>query len=63
MKEQTAIEWLMTQLPRGLVEGFKDTFEQAKVIEKEQINRACYDGYYQEEPCDVRTYYDETYGK
>ena len=29
--------------------------------EKEQINKACYDGYYQEDFYDVRKYYDETY--
>ena len=29
--------------------------------EKEQITKACYDGYYQEGFYDVRKYYDETY--
>jgi hypothetical protein len=29
--------------------------------EKEQITKACYDGYYQEDFYDVRKYYDETY--
>lgn len=63
MKQQTAIEWLMVTIPRGLVAGFKDAFEQAKEKEKEQINKACYDGYYQEEWYDVRNYYNDTYGK
>jgi hypothetical protein len=31
-------------------------------MEKEQINKACYDGYYQEELYDVRKYYNDTYG-
>lgn len=63
MKQQTAVEWLMISIPRGLVTGFKDAFERAKEIEREQINKACYDGYYQEELYDVRNYYNDTYGK
>ena len=43
--------------------SFKESFDKAKQLEKEQINQACYDGYYQEEPCDVRTYFDDIYGK
>ena len=61
MKQQTALEWLMATIPRGLVAGYKDAFEQAKAMEKEQINKACYDGYYKEELYDVRNYYKETY--
>ena len=38
--KQTAVEWLMIRLPRGLVEGYKDAFEEAKAIEKEQIVNA-----------------------
>jgi hypothetical protein len=63
MKQQTAVEWLMISIPRGLVAGFKDAFERAKEIEREQINKAYYDGYYREEWYDVRNYYNETYGK
>jgi len=62
MNQQTAIEWLMTQLPRGLVEGFKDAFEQAKQVEKERIEEAFYaSGKYGIKF--ASTYYEETYGK
>lgn len=70
MEQQTAVEWLEKQFDRYTSAGvrvpndkiFKLT-EKAKEIEKDQINRACYDGYYQEEPFDVRNYYDQTYLK
>ena len=34
---------------------------QAKEMEKEQINDACYEGYYQEGMYDTRAYYDKKY--
>ena len=36
---------------------------QAKEMEKEQINDACYEGYYQEGMYDTRAYYDKKYKK
>jgi hypothetical protein len=63
--KQTAVEWLIDQLVtenevtlKG--ENYK-LFEQAKQMEKEQINKAFYDGYYQEELYDARKYYNQTY--
>ena len=58
-KKQTAIEWLEEQF--FLDDNWKRIFEQAKEMEKQQINKACYDGYYQEELYDIREYYNETY--
>ena len=63
-KKQTAVEWLEKQFEESysyINEIFKDTFEQAKEIEKEQIIIA-----YQTEryPCsdsDAEQYYNETY--
>ena len=63
MLQQTAVDYLIEQLQapcRGIPSHI---IEKAKQIEKEQINKACYDGYYQEELYDVRNYYNDTYGK
>jgi len=66
----TAVEWLESQLKSTYDSEGKlplaytlDLVKQAREMEKEQLNKACYDGYYQEERCDVREYYDETYGE
>jgi hypothetical protein len=59
--KQTAIEWLMIRLPRGLVEGYKDAFEEAKAIEKEQIVNAVNYGCPDWE--EAEQYYNETYNK
>ena len=59
--KQTAVEWLMIRLPRGLVEGYKDAFEEAKVIEKEQIVNAVNYGCPDWE--EAEQYYNETYNK
>lgn len=61
--KQTALEWFVEQLPLIQQEGLRDIIEQAKAMEKEQINQACYDGYYSEELFDTRVYYNKTYGK
>ena len=63
MAQQTAVEWLIELYIKSAGNLYGDDFEQAKAMEKEQINKACYDGYYQEELYDVRNYYNETYGK
>ena len=65
--KQTAVDWLEHELiKRGVIRrGFMipdNIFNQAKAMEKEQINRAYYDGYYQETMYDARRYYDDTYG-
>jgi hypothetical protein len=42
---------------------FDELCEQAKAMEKEQIDKAHYDGYYREDLYDTRQYYNDTYGK
>jgi hypothetical protein len=45
---KTAVEWLMEELPKhgsGAVRTFGDLFEQAKEMEKEQIENAYKAGY------------------
>lgn len=37
MKQQTAIEWVIEQLPIIQHGGLRDVFNQAKAMEKEQI--------------------------
>lgn len=69
MSKQTAVNWLIDQIKsrenqeKLTGEEWLEVVERAKEMEKEQLNRACYDGYYQEEWWDVREYYDETYGE
>jgi hypothetical protein len=60
--KQTAIEWLLDSLDYNQnMLGIKEIIEQAKQMEKEQINDACYEGYYQEGMYDTRAYYDKKY--
>jgi hypothetical protein len=65
----TAVEWLIEELRGAHVKGdfifngviTSELIEQAKEMEKEQLNDACYDGYYQEVMYDTRAYYDNKY--
>ena len=62
--KQTAVEWLVDQIFNDV--DLKDSIlklaiQQAKEMEKEQINDACYEGYYQEGMYDTRAYYDKKY--
>jgi hypothetical protein len=73
-KQQTAVEWLIEQLQktrdyqRVINEAnqsgssVRDVIKQAKEMEKQQINKACYDGYYKEDEKYTYEYYNETYG-
>jgi len=63
MAQQTAVDYLIEQLwapCRGIPSHI---IEQAKQMEKEQINKACYDGYYKEDEKYTYEYYKETYGE
>ena len=63
MAQQTAVNYLIEQLwapCRGIPSHI---IEQAKQMEKEQINKACYDGYYKEDEKYTYEYYNETYGE
>jgi len=63
-KKQTAVEWLEEQFEESysyINEIFKDTFEQAKEIEKEQIIIAYQSDRYPCSDSDAEQYYNETY--
>lgn len=59
------LSWVRKTLPMDLdtPRMIEDKIESLLEKEKEQINKACYDGYYQEELYDTRNYYDQTYNK
>lgn len=62
--KQTAVEWLVNQIWKlEPLEDEQKVIEQAKQMEAEQLNQACYHGYYTEELYDTRNYYKDTYGK
>lgn len=63
--KQTAVEWLYDTLcDKGYFNKLPiSEFKEALQMEKEQIEKACYDCYYKEERYDVRNYYNETYKK
>ena len=61
--KQTAVEWLIEQLQAPCRVIPSHIIEEAKQMEAEQLNQACYDGYYTEELYDTRNYYKDTYGK
>jgi hypothetical protein len=63
MTQQTAMEKLFINLESidiTINKGVKKVFLE---IEKEQIIKACYDGYYKEDEKYTYDYYNETYGK
>ena len=61
-KQQTAVEWFVEQLPMRIKNSMMGEIEQAKEMEKEQINEAYnqgqMDGFGLEEKDD---YYSETF--
>ncbi len=61
--KQTAVEWLIEHLNLDETSPNynKLIIDQALEMEKEQLNDACYDGYYQEGMYDTRAYYDNKY--
>jgi hypothetical protein len=64
-KQQTAVDWLVEQLPLIQQEGLRDIIEQAKEIEKQQIIEAFKHG---EMPplflnLNAEQYYNETYNQ
>ena len=65
MNKQTAVEWLVEQLKeRGYAGEFPPhlLFEQAKAMEKEQIENAWYAGDEDGAIHEFEQYYNETYG-
>lgn len=73
MEKQTAVEWLVQQLPLIQQEGLRDNIEQAKEMEKQQIIDAWQRGFdwgqslaeqgHETTLIDAKHYYNETYGK
>jgi hypothetical protein len=71
MEKQTAVEWLEEELADNLkviilnndYTLMEKLFAKAKAMEKEQINKACYDGYYKEDEKYTYDYYNETFNK
>ena len=62
MSKQTAVEWLVEQLPLIQQEGLRDEIEQAKEMEKEQIIDAFDTGRRKGDWIfDGEKYYEETY--
>ena len=66
--KQTAVEWLVANLPSLFVDDsghYKELFEKAKAMEKEQIIEAYTIGSYDMAEKEFRPeqYYQETYGK
>ena len=68
-KKQTAIEFLIRELRiEDLAKSEQlsvvyNIILEAKQMERDQINKAFYDGYYQEELYNAKEYFDKTYGK
>lgn len=63
---QQLIEWgdQMLKDNPGKILSFHEAIDKAEElleVEKEQINQACYDGYYSEQMMDTREYYNNTY--
>jgi putative NIF3 family GTP cyclohydrolase 1 type 2 len=60
---KTAVQWLIEHLNLDETSPNynKLIIDQALEMEKEQLNDACYDGYYQEVMYDTRAYYDNKY--
>jgi hypothetical protein len=64
MKKQTAVEWLKDWMGKNqyfIGNDLLEAIEQAKAMEKEQITKACVDGY-RSHPYMTEQYYNETYG-
>jgi hypothetical protein len=60
-KQQTAVEWLVEQLPLIQQEGLRDIIEQAKELEKQQIENAFENGMNAVNIHNLEQYYNETF--
>ena len=64
MKKQTAVEWLIEQMNWDFCyDSTQKIIEQAKAMEKEQIEQAYWDGYQNIPSMKPEQYYKETYSK
>ena len=68
-KRKTAVSWLLesvqSELSEPMSSKFKDLFDQAKALEREQIEDAYGDGLnaHRTNFCNRNEYYSKTYGK
>jgi hypothetical protein len=62
MAQQTAVEWLIEQMPKKLHPHYKKQFEQAKAMEKEHIIDAFDNGCINQDYIG-KEYYKEIYKK
>jgi hypothetical protein len=66
MSKQTAVEWLIENMKKlnqhESLEEWNNLFEQAKAMEKEQIEDAWDDGIDSFSTRSAKQYYNETYG-
>ena len=58
---KTAMNWFIDQLPIRILNAYSNEIEKALKMEEDQLNQACYDGYYQEDLMDTRQYFNKTY--
>jgi hypothetical protein len=62
MKKQTAVEWLGLYIKGITTLNCDDIIDQAKAMEKEQIEQAYWDGYQNIPSMKPEQYYNETFG-
>jgi hypothetical protein len=64
-KRKTAVEYLIEQFPLGLKSAMLDKIDQAKQMEREQIEDAYGDGLnaHRTNFCNRNEYYEQTYGE
>ena len=58
---KTAMNWFIEQLPIRILNSYSEEIEKALKMEENQLNQACYDGYYHEGLMDTRQYFNKTY--
>lgn len=66
MKNKTAVEWLKEKLPSLFLDDsghYKELFQQALIMEKEQIIKAYQKGYDDVDVYEPEKYFNETYKK
>jgi len=59
--EQTAVEWLALRYHHRQGYLSLEDIAKAKQMEKEQINKACFEGYYKDAEKYTYNYYNETF--
>ena len=62
-KQQTAVEWLMDRLPHSIETQFSKQIEQAKELEKQQIENAFENGMNAVNIHNLEQYYNEIFNK